>query len=163
MPVHHHHMRPRTMTMRLLVSTHLKLGDVGLHGVVGQLEFNSRIRLAALCALEQTERPRVWDVGAFPGIDPPFLLTLGRVGIFVMEMFGTGPKSIGIAVIAVAEYIFIVEDKIGVVEEIDHYRRVADGQQPDRRGPAVAVLAPGIQRGAGDSARRPVYCLAGPA
>src|ERR1035438_10586701 len=49
------------------------------------------------------------------------------------------------------------------LEEIDHYRSVADGQQPGRSGAAVPVLAPCVERRPDHRARFPLHGLPGAA
>src|SRR5438093_924205 len=101
-------MRAGAVAVRFLVRADLELGDVGLHGVVGELELDTPVGGPALPAHLQSDLPRIGDEGAAPRVNAAGLFALFGGRRFLVELFRSGGKDAGLAVVAVAEDIIVI-------------------------------------------------------
>src|SRR5258708_29827391 len=145
--------------MRLFVSAHLKLRDVRLHGVVGQLQLDARIAGSALARNGQTHGARVGYEIALPGVYATPLLARFRGRLLLVQLGFPCGELIRFTVIAVPENVVVIENEVRVVEQIDQHGSIGDGQQPDWHGTAVEMLSPGVQGRAQDAAGFPFHYL----
>src|SRR5258707_14491237 len=102
-------MRARTVRVALLVSTDRKLGDVAVHRPFGHVEADVATAGAALLGADQRQVDRIRD-------------EIGDEEEALLLAFGA--EIVGLAVEAVLEDVLAIEDKLSVLVEIDHRRRI---------------------------------------
>src|SRR5260370_222722 len=80
-----------------------------------------------------------------------------------MQFVFARAETAGIAAVAVAENVIVVKNEISVVEEVDDFRRIGEGERTPRPRAAIEMLAPGVQGRANDAAGLPFNSLLGSA
>src|SRR6266852_7509901 len=96
-------MRARSVAVRFLVSAGFKLGDVGLHRVVGELQFDAIVARATLFALAERQLARVRNEATVPCIDATGLLAFRGGCVLVVHFVLAAAEEIGLAAIAIAK------------------------------------------------------------
>ncbi len=135
-------MRARPVRVALLVGADRELRDVAVHRALGHVEADMAAAGAALLGADQRQVDRI---GHEIGHQQQALL------------LALGAEIVGLAVEAVLEVVRGVEDEVDVLVEIDHRRRVGDGDVARRRlARAVEMLVPAVERNGEHGARLPL-------
>ena len=92
--IEHHDVRAWPVAMSFLVSAGLEFGDVCLHRVVGELQFDPIVALAALLAFAQRKLSRIGHEATVPRVNASRLLALFRRGVFVVHFVRASAEEI---------------------------------------------------------------------
>ncbi len=140
------------MAVAFFVSAHRHLGNVGVHGAVGEGEHNAGTAGAAGRPVLQFEFAKVGDEIGFPH------MAAGPLG----EEVALAGK-IAFLALAFGETVGVFKDECVIVEEVDDHRQIVGGDQTSAvLAAAVEMLVFGVER-QGEKALGPPFKTVGTA